>query len=103
MNKIYKCDLRGGKTHRIFASSKLVFSKDSSISSWYDRGRYYPDIDRERWNLVYLGEIFKHMGVCKKYLKNKGIYTAYSDAIKLTETFSNYMLIFLDIWLVKML
>ncbi|KEI82154.1 nucleotidyltransferase domain-containing protein [Clostridium botulinum] len=88
LDKIYQCDLRGGKTHRIFASSRLVFSKDSSISSWYDRGRYYPDIDRERWNLVYLGEIFKYIGVCKKYLKNRGFYTAYSDSVKLTEAFS---------------
>ncbi|EJO5346504.1 nucleotidyltransferase domain-containing protein [Clostridium botulinum] len=88
LNKIYDCDLRGGKTHRIFASSRLVFSKDRVISSWYDRGRYYPDIDRERWNLVYLGDIFKYIGVCKKYLKNKGIYTAYSEAIKLVEAFA---------------
>lgn len=88
LNKVYEFDLRGGKAHRIFASSRLVFSKDRSISSWYDRGRYYPDVDRERWNLVYLGDIYKYIGVCKKYLKNKGIYTAYSDAVQLIEAFS---------------
>lgn len=88
LDKVYKFDLRGGKTHRIFASSRLVFSKDPAVSSWYDRGRYYPDVDRERWSLVYLGDLFKHLGVCKKYLKNKGFYTAYSAAIKVVEEFS---------------
>ncbi|NEZ45624.1 nucleotidyltransferase domain-containing protein [Clostridium niameyense] len=88
LNTIYDDDLRGGKTHRIFASSRLVFSKDLSVNSWYDKCRYYPDRDRERWNLVYLGNLFKSIGMCKKYLKNSGFYVAYNAAINIVEDFS---------------
>ena len=86
--QLYEGDLRGGFMHRIFASSRLVFSKDMDITSKYDNSRYYPDIDREKWNLVYLGKILKNISVCKKYLNNDGIYTAYSSAVKCVEGYS---------------
>ncbi|WML35774.1 nucleotidyltransferase domain-containing protein [Clostridium sp. OS1-26] len=86
--QLHEEDLRGGFIHRIFASSRLVFSKDMEITSRYDNGRYYPDLDRERWNMVYLGNLLKHMGVCKKYLYNNGIYTAYTAAVKCSEEFA---------------
>ncbi|NMM61149.1 nucleotidyltransferase domain-containing protein [Clostridium sp. P21] len=97
--QIYEEDLKGGFIHRIFASSRLVFSKDIQITSKYDNGRYYPDLDREIWNMVYLGNLLKSVGVCKKYLHNDSIYTAYAAAIRSVEeyarlyvNFSGYMI-----------
>lgn len=86
--QLYEEDLRGGFIHRIFASSKLVFSKDSEITMRYDNGRYYPDFDRERWNMVYLGKLLKNIGVCKKYVFNDGMYIAYAAAVRCVEEFS---------------
>lgn len=86
--QLYDEDLRGGFFHRIFASSRLVFSKDMDITVKYDSGRYYPDLDRERWSMVYLGKVLKSLGICKKYLSNDGIYTAYSAAVKCVEGFA---------------
>lgn len=81
-------DFRGGFIHRIFVSSRLVFSKDMDITMRYDNGRYYPDMDRERWNMVYLGNLLKNIGICKKYMYNDGIYTAYVSAVKCIEDFA---------------
>ncbi|MCG4579818.1 nucleotidyltransferase domain-containing protein [Clostridium cochlearium] len=81
-------NIKGGYVHRIFTSCKLVFSKDRDITNLYDRGRYYPDIDRERWNMVYLSNSLKSIGVCKKYLVNDGVYTAYISVVKAIEEFS---------------
>jgi len=86
--QLYEEDLRGGFIHRIFASSRLVFSKDIDITSKYDNGRYYPDLDRERWNMVYLGSLLKSIGLCKKYIQNDGIFTAYTAAVKSAEEFA---------------
>lgn len=86
--QLHEEDLRGGFIHRIFASSRLVFSKDAEVTARYDNGRYYPDLDRERWNMVYLGKLLKNMGVCKKYLYNDGIHTAYTAAVKCVEEFA---------------
>lgn len=80
--QLYDEDLRGGFLHRMFASSRLVFSKDMDITIKFDSGRYYPDLDRERWNMAYLGKVLKTIDVCKKYLSNDGIYTAYSAAVE---------------------
>ncbi|MCY6958595.1 nucleotidyltransferase domain-containing protein [Clostridium brassicae] len=81
-------DLIGGFIHRIFASSKLVFSKDEEVTAKYDIGRYYPDSEREKWNMVYLGELLKNMSVCEKYLNVSNLYMAYSEAVKCIEDFS---------------
>lgn len=91
--QLYEEDLRGGFMHRMFASSRLVFSKDMDITIKYDSGRYYPDLDRERWNIVYLGKVLKGIDVCKKYLSNDGIYTAYSAAV---ECALNYAKLFVN-------
>lgn len=85
---LHEDDLRGGFIHRIFASSRLVFSKDRDITSRYDNGRYYPDLDRERWNLVYLGNVIRSISGCKKYLHNGNMYSAYCTAIKCAEDFA---------------
>ncbi|MDD3225179.1 MAG: nucleotidyltransferase domain-containing protein [Clostridium sp.] len=75
-------------THRIFASSRLVFSKDDEITRRYDSGRYYLDAERDRWNLVYVGNFIKLISVCKKYLNNKSYYTAFSFAVKSAEEYA---------------
>ncbi|WP_291632404.1 nucleotidyltransferase domain-containing protein [Clostridium sp.] len=86
--QIYSDNLKGGYMHRIFSSSRLVFSKDMDITVKYDGGRFYPDVDRERWGMCYLGKLLKDMGVCKKYLSSNGIYTSYSAAISCIEKYS---------------
>ncbi|MFT5871288.1 MAG: putative nucleotidyltransferase [Clostridium sp.] len=86
--QIYSDNLKGGYIHRIFSSSRLVFSKDMDITVKYDGGRFYPDVDRERWGMCYLGKLLKDMGVCKKYLSSNGIYTSYSAAISSIEKYS---------------
>jgi predicted nucleotidyltransferase len=86
--QLYEEDSRGGFMHRMFASSRLVFSKDMEITIKYDSGRYYPDLDRERWNMVYLGKVLKSIDICKKYLSNDGIYTAYSAAVMSVENYA---------------
>ncbi|KEI03793.1 nucleotidyltransferase [Clostridium botulinum] len=85
---LYDEELAGGFIHRVFLSSRLVFSKDDEVTSKYDIGRYYPDIDREKWNMVYFSDLLKSIEVCKKYLANNGTYMAYSSAIKAMEDFS---------------
>lgn len=86
--EMHKEELIGGFIHRVFLSSRLVFSKDEEITAHYDLGRYYPDVDREKWNMVYLGDLIKSIGVCKKYLYNNKIYMAYSYAVRCIEEFS---------------
>ena len=81
-------NIKGDFINRIFASSKLVFSKELDITSIYDSGRYYPDIDKQRWSLVYLGNVIKRIGIAKKYLANDGIYTAYTSAVKAVDEFA---------------
>lgn len=84
----HKEDLVGGFIHRVFVSSRLVFSKDEEVTAKYDMGRYYPDIDREKWNMAYIGGLLKNISICKKYLNNGNILIAYSEAIKCIEDFS---------------
>lgn len=86
--QIYSENLKGGYMHRIFSSSRLVFSKDMDITVRYDGGRFFPDIDRERWGMCFLGKLLKDMGVCRKYLASNGIYTSYSSAMKCIEKYS---------------
>jgi len=86
--QIYSDNLKGGFIHRIFSSSRLVFSKDMDITVRFDGGRFFPDIDRERWGMVYLGKLLKDMGVCKKYLWSDGIYTSYSTSLRCIEKYS---------------
>lgn len=86
--QLHEEDLRGGFIYRIFSSSRLVFSKDMDITIKYDNDRSYPDIDKERWNMVYLGKLLKQMSVCKKYLSHKNLYTSYSIAVKCADSFA---------------
>lgn len=86
--QLHESDLRGGFIHRIFASSRLVFSRDTDVTNRYNNGRYYPDIDKDRWNMVYLGKLLKNISICKKYLQNGVLFTAYSIAVNCVEEYS---------------
>lgn len=86
--QLYECDLRGGFIHRILASSRLVFSRDTDITNRYNGGRYYPDVDKERWNMVYLGRVLKDISLCRKYLSSGKILTAYSICVACIEEYS---------------
>jgi len=86
--QIYSDNLKGGYIHRIFSSSRLVFSKDMDITIRFDGGRFFPDVDRERWGMFFLGKLLKDMSVCKKYLWSNGIYTSYTTAIRCIEKYS---------------
>ncbi|MGH4137673.1 nucleotidyltransferase domain-containing protein [Clostridium sp.] len=86
--QIYTDNLKGGYMHRIFSSSRLVFSKDMDITVRFDGGRFFPDVDRERWGMCFLGKLLKDIGVCKKYLSSDGIYTSYSTALRCIEKYS---------------
>ena len=81
-------NIQDGFLHRVFAGSRLVFSKDVDITSKYDNGRYYSDIDRDRWNLVYLGNFIKLLGVCKKYISKDSVYTAYTSTVKCSQEYA---------------
>lgn len=85
---IHDSEKRGGFLHRILYGSKLVFSRDFSITSKFDNLIYYPDIDREKWNLVYVGNFIKTLDICKKYTVLQEQYTSYSSAIKCAEEFA---------------
>ncbi|GAA0177310.1 nucleotidyltransferase domain-containing protein [Clostridium sediminicola] len=87
-------DLMGGFLHRMLSSSKLVFSNDYQVTERFDNGRYYPDLERQKWNLVYLGLLLKSLDVCKKYLSNDSIYSAFCESTncmqKYSKLFVNY-------------
>lgn len=81
-------DIVGGFIHRMLVSSKLVFSKDYQVTERFDNGRYYPDLERQKWNLVYLGELLKNVDVCKKYLTNDSVYSAFCETTTLLQKYS---------------
>lgn len=82
--------VKGAYIHRILSSSRLMFSKDRQITEVYDRVRYFPDLEREKWNIVYLGKLLKDMNECRKYLTNDSIHTAYSMAVMAVRSFSKF-------------
>lgn len=90
--KFHEVNLRGGTLHRKFLSSRLIFSNDSEITDRYNSFKYYPEVDRERWNLVYLSSVIKSISACKKYLYNNSIYGAYPLAIAAVDDYSKLYL-----------
>lgn len=88
--KNHENNVRGSSFHRMLSCSRLIFSKDSNVTNIYNNGRYYPDSDRERWSLVYLGTLIKTMGVARKYLYNDRLHTAYSVTVRAVEEFARF-------------
>ncbi|MDF2504181.1 nucleotidyltransferase domain-containing protein [Clostridium sp.] len=85
---IYRENTKGDFLHRVLSVSRLVFSRDLDITSKYDNGRYYPDMERGIWDLVYSGNLIKSLGICRKYISNNSIYICYSIAIRCAEEFA---------------
>ncbi|GAA0762500.1 nucleotidyltransferase domain-containing protein [Clostridium sartagoforme] len=73
-------------------SSKLIYSMDHEISELYEKIIYSVNSDKGRWNLVYLGNLLKEIGICKKYLSTGRGYTAYELLIRALDNFSKLYL-----------
>ena len=84
----YKGEGIKGTIKNTLISSKLIFSKDDDISNIDSNTRYSINLDRKKWSLVYLGNLLKDIGVCKKYLHNGGLYTSYEVLIRVLDNFS---------------
>lgn len=73
-------------------SSKIIYCIDKEVSDLYERNLYIMEEDKDLWGLVYLGDIIKDIGICKKYIKNSGLYAAYEGALKVVNNISNIIL-----------
>ncbi|MGL4991202.1 MAG: nucleotidyltransferase domain-containing protein [Sarcina sp.] len=76
----------GGKLHRKLISSKLVIANDREIIDKYNYYKFLNDNDKERWNLLYLGELIRAKGLCDKAISNGKIYNAIYSSLKLGES-----------------
>ncbi|MDY4252983.1 MULTISPECIES: nucleotidyltransferase domain-containing protein [unclassified Clostridium] len=75
-------------------SSKMIYSIDDEITDLYQKIIYMIDSDKGRLNLVYLGNFFKEIGICKKYIGKGSIYTAYELLLR---ALNNFSMLFLSI------
>jgi uncharacterized protein len=69
-------------------SSKMIYSIDHEITDLYQKIIYMVDSDKGRLNLVYLGNFFGDVGICKKYLSKGSRYTAHELLIRALNNFS---------------
>ncbi|MGG7058483.1 nucleotidyltransferase domain-containing protein [Clostridium nigeriense] len=69
-------------------SSKMIYSIDHEITDLYQKIIYMLDSDKGRLNLVYLGNFFRDIGICKKYLSKGSRYTAHELLIRALNNFS---------------
>lgn len=69
---------KGEHIHRLFSSSKLIYSIDKDIDKLYDEERFYSDFHREKWNVSFLSKLLKNISECKKYIYMESIYNAYT-------------------------
>lgn len=97
--RLCSSDNKGEHIHRLFSSSKLIYSRDKDIDKLYDEERFYSDFHREKWNISFLSKLLKSMSECKKYLYMESIYNAYTlcnivlrDYSKLIVNFSGYII-----------
>ena len=82
----------GSKLHRKLISSKLVVGKDSEVVDRYNYYKFLNDVDKDRWNLTYLGDLIRAIGLCEKAIKNDRIYIAIYSAMKLGESLAKIYL-----------
>lgn len=75
-------------------SSKMIYSVDNEITDLYQKIIYMIDSDKGRLNLVYLGNFFKEVGICKKYISKGSRYTAHELLIR---ALNNFSMLFLSI------
>lgn len=84
--------VKEGELRNTLISSKLIYSSDNEVSEIYQKNIYSVKEDRSLNNLIYLGELLKELGVCKKYLSTGGILTAYEIIFKALNSFSKLYL-----------
>lgn len=85
---LYETDGRRGYARNLLAKSKLIFCRDEDLTDLYNKSRYSHNPYRDRWNLYHLGNIFKDLGVCKKYYQTGGILTSYEVLIRVLDSVS---------------
>lgn len=88
----YKEDGSKGIARNILKFSKLVFSRDEDINNLYNRAIYVGDEFRHIDSLEYLSRVIKDVGICKKYIQNDRIYTAYEMIVRSLDSFSKLYL-----------
>jgi len=82
-------EVKGSYLHRIFSSSKMIFSSDEEITSRYNNQRFYPDMDRRKWTLSYLGKLVKSIDSTEKFLHYNNLYGAYSSLMESMELYAS--------------
>jgi len=90
--ELYKSDGKKGSIRNLLLSSKIIFSRDEEIESVFNKAKYSFDKYKENWNLLYLGNIIKDLGVTKKYLHNDSIFTSYEVLIRALDSFAKLYL-----------
>ncbi|BFK81827.1 nucleotidyltransferase domain-containing protein [Clostridium baratii] len=88
----YKEDGSKGIARNILKFSKLVFSRDKDINNLYNRSIYVGDEFNHIDSLEYLSRVIKDVGICKKYIQNDRIYTAYEMIVRSLDSFSKLYL-----------
>ncbi|MFR5264205.1 nucleotidyltransferase domain-containing protein [Clostridium sp.] len=89
----FKDNYTGGSSiHRKLISSKLVIGKDKDIVNKYNELKILNNVEREKWNLAYLGKVISELAHCKKALENGKIYAAFNSAMKLGDSYSRLYL-----------
>ncbi|MDU1053824.1 nucleotidyltransferase domain-containing protein [Clostridium baratii] len=88
----YKEDGSKGIARNILKFSKLVFSRDKDINNLYNRAIYVGDEFNHIDSLEYLSRVIKDVGICKKYIQNDRIYTAYEMIVRSLDSFSKLYL-----------
>ncbi len=78
----------GGFLYRMIISSKLIFCKDKEITKSFDERRYQPNLDRQKWDLVYFSNLIKNIDLCKKYMFNSVFQTAYCETVLCMQRYS---------------
>lgn len=82
-------EVKGSYLHRIFSSSKMVFSKDKDITARYDNERFYPETDRRKWTLSYLGRLVKSIDSTEKFLHFGHFYGAFNCLMESMELYAS--------------
>ncbi|MGL4571306.1 MAG: nucleotidyltransferase domain-containing protein [Clostridium sp.] len=90
--KSYEQDGSKGVARNILRFSKLVFSRDEDINNLYNRAIYIGDEFNHIENLEYLSKVIKDVGICKKYIQNDRVYTAYEMMVRSLDSFSKLYL-----------
>lgn len=88
----YKEDGSKGTARNILKFSKLVFSRDKDINNLYNRSIYVGDEFNHIDSLEYLSRVIKDVGICKKYIQNDRVYTAYEMIVRSLDSFSKLYL-----------